>query len=108
MIYYLLAQLGWQSIDQRRDYFTACLMYKTLNNSVPVHISNEVSLATEIHDVQTRSAHHGNIYIPKPNIESFKKSLSFHGPIIWNALPAEMKTAEDFQKFKYLYKKALF
>jgi len=47
----LVKDLKLQSIEKRREYFTACLMYKCLNNIAPLHPIKEVSLVSEIHDV---------------------------------------------------------
>ena len=104
----LMIQLGWQTIDQRRDYFTACLMYQGINNIAPIHINNEIDLVSEIHDAQTRSALNGNVYTPKPNLEIYKNSLRYYGSIIWNDLPAELKSAQDQRDFKRRYKDCYF
>ena len=105
----LMNQLRWQTLDQRRDYFTATLMFKCLNNDMaPAHLRNEVSLSSEIHDVQTRFALNHNVAIPKPNIEIYKKSFKYHGSLIWNALPSELKHAGDLREFKGLYKRMYF
>ena len=103
-----MTQLNWQSVDQRRDYFTANIMFKSINGIAPVHIRNEISLVSEIHDVNTRLAQNYNAIIPKPNIEHYKKSFKYHGPQIWNALPVELKSAETLDYFKHLYKKEYF
>ena len=34
----LVAQLGWQTIDQRRDYFIATQMQKCINEKTPLHL----------------------------------------------------------------------
>ena len=103
-----MLQLAWQSVDQRRDYFTTNLMYQCLAGNAPVHLRNEISYVSENHDVNTRFVQNSNVITPMPNIEQFKKSLSYHGPHVWNALPAEIKSAESLNQVKYLYKKNLF
>ena len=104
----LVTELRFQTIEQRRDYFTACLMYKCLNNIGPLHLTNEISLVSEIHNAYTRSAQQNNVHVPMPNSELFKKSFKYHGAIIWNSLPAELKQAEHVEEFKYLYKQIYF
>ena len=103
-----MTQLGWQTINQRRDYFTACLMYQGVQNIAPIHINNEITLVSEIHNTQTRAALNGNIYTPKPNLEIYKHSLRYHGSTVWNALPAELKSAQDQFDFKRQYKEHFF
>ena len=83
-------------------------MFKSTNGIAPVHIRNEISLVSEIHDVNTRLAQNYNAIIPKPNIEHYKKSFNYHGHQIWNALPVELKSAETLDYFKHLYKKEYF
>ena len=104
----LMTQLGWQSIDQRRDYYTACLMYHGVNDLAPMHINNEISLVSEMHEARTRSATNRNVCIPKPNVELYKKSFRYHGSVTWNALPDELKSASDQLCFKALYKDLYF
>ena len=36
----LIHNLGWMTIEERRFYFTSCLVYKCLNNSAPSYLSN--------------------------------------------------------------------
>ena len=37
--------------------------------------------------------------IPKPHLTKFKKSMSYSGPIIWNAIPNEIKTTAALSSF---------
>ena len=47
-----------------------------------------------------------NFNIPRTNQVTFgTKSRTSYGPKIWNALPFNMKTAENFSAFKTLIKK---
>ena len=101
-------RLGWQSIDQRRDYFTANLMYKCINSTAPTHLQNSMCLVSENHAVQTRSAQNKDVVTPRPNIELFKKSLSYNGPLVWNALPTNLKSSENISDFKRSYKEHFF
>ena len=46
-----------------------------------------------------------NLNIPRRNQVTFgTKSLKFYGPKIWNTLPVNIKTAENFNAFKDLIK----
>ena len=103
---------SWLNLTDRvltnRDYFTANIMFQCINGTAPIHLRNEVSLVSEIHDARTRSAENSNVMAPKPNIELFKKSFRYHGSQVWNALPGELKSAETIDYFKYLYKKEYF
>ena len=51
----------------------------------------------------TRDRYQLNFNIPRRNQISFgAKSLKFHGPKIWNALPVNIKTAKNLNVFKNL------
>ena len=51
-------------------------------------------------DVVTRSATNMLLYVPKPNCEMFKRSLSYLGPMYWNSLPEELRCSCDINQFK--------
>ena len=41
--------------------------------------------------------------IPKPNKESFKKSVIFRGGTLWNLLPGEVRNLPTLSDFKKVY-----
>ena len=83
-------------------------MYKCLNDTAPLHLINEISLVSEIHGENTRSAQEKNVQVPMPNLELFKKSFKYHGAVTWNSLPADLKKADNIGKLKNLYKHTYF
>ena len=103
----LMLRLRWQSVDQRRDYFTTNLMFKCLTDTAPVHLKNEISSVSETHSINTRASQNLNVSSPRPNIEFFKKSFAYHGPHVWNSLPDEVKSAENLNEMKRLYKRVM-
>ena len=86
----LIKQLGWQTIDERRDYFTATLMHRCINGQAPSRLINELVMTEDSHDCNTRSAANHDIKVPKPNIELFRNSLRYRGAVLWNNLPPEL------------------
>ena len=104
----LVKQLGWQTIEERRNYFTATLMYRCIYEQAPIRLINELVMITDSHERNTRSAAHLNVKIPKPNVELFRNSLRYRGALLWNSLPSELKTATNVDVFKYRYKKLFF
>ncbi len=46
-----------------------------------------------------RSASTNNFIIPKPNKEIFKQSITYAGPIIWNSLSENLKSAKTINSF---------
>ena len=52
----LIHNLGWMTIEERRFYFTSCLVYKCLNNSAPSYLSKRFTYVNESHKYSTRAA----------------------------------------------------
>ena len=88
----------------RRLRFFCIEIYKTLNDLNP-------SFAKEIFEKRdenrvTRDRYKLNLNIPRRNQVTFgTKYLKFYGPKLWNALPVNIKTAENLNAFKDLIKK---
>ena len=104
----LMNELGWQTIDTRRDYFTAMLMYKIVNEIAPKRLIDTFVLTRDTHDVPTRSSANGDLQIPQPNYEIFRNSLKYQGTILWNGLPCHIRNAPDIVIFKRMYKDEYF
>ena len=104
----LVTQLGWQTLDARRDYFLSSLMYRCVNGMAPARLMNELVMTEDTHDRTTRSATAGIVQVPRPNVESFRRSFKYRGAVLWNALPNYIKDAGTPSEFKYLYKKHYF
>ena len=83
-------------------------MFKCLKNLGPLHLSNDITLVSETHNVHIRSSQQNNVHVPKPNTEIFKKSFKYHEAILWNTLPVELKHAQCIDEFKHLYKQRFF
>ncbi len=71
-------------------------------------INNNILMAFENHDRNTRFANNMNVVIPKPNVETFRNSSMYHRAISWNSLPPHLKYATTHDSFKRMYKKECF
>ena len=79
-------------------------IYKTLNDLNPSFMKEIFQKRNE--NRVTRDRYKLNLNIPRRNQVTFgAKSLKFYGPKIWNALPVNIKTAENLNTFKNLIKK---
>ena len=99
----LFQQLGWMRFDERVKYRKCMLMYKSLNHLAPTYLSNKFTYTYDIHSLNLRSAANHTLYIPKPNLEIYRKSLSYSGPKIWNTLPEYVRNAPSLESFKQRY-----
>ena len=104
----LMNELGWQTIDKRRDYFTAMLMYKIVNSAAPKRLTDSIVFTRDTHDLPTRSSANGSLQVPQPNYEIFRNSLKYQGTTLWNSLLPHIRNAPDIVVFKRMYKDEYF
>ena len=104
----LMTDLGWQTLDIRRDHFSSTLMYKCIKGNAPVRLTNELIMTADTHDCNTRASTRGVLQVPKPSSELFRNSFRYKGATLWNSLPSHIKDAPDIYRFKCLYKKWFF
>ena len=104
----LVKELGWQTVEERRNYFTAMLLYKCINGAAPRRLIDELVMTTDTHEINTRSTTNGSLQVPEPNYELFRNSLLYQGSSLWNSLPSLLRNAPDILSFKKLYKSHFF
>ena len=104
----LMQQLRLQSFDQRRDYYMATEMHKCVYKTAPVHLTNEIVLMSNTHEIATRSSINDVLQIPEPNCEIFKSSFKYQSACLWNRLPPELRMLNDIDNFKKKYKSLYF
>ena len=102
----LFKQLKWMTIFERIEYKTQITTYTALNNG-PEYMSSKFHF-TEYSDRQLRSCSNKHLQVPKPNLEIYRKSISYSGANLWNTLPLDIRTAPTLHKFKSLYLKYKF
>ena len=83
-------------------------MYKCINEVAPIRLINEVIMTADVHSYPTRAAQHGDVQVPKPNIELHRQSFKYRAAVLWKELPQYIKNAPYIDEFKYLYKKHFF
>ena len=104
----LVRELGWQTVDQRRNYFTATLMYRCISETAPQRLINKLVMTCDTHDIPTRSSQNYTVQIPQPKYEIFRNSFKYQGAVLWNSLPSHLRNATDIDAFKRLYKQYYF
>ena len=101
----LMENLEWHSFDNRRDYFTATMMFKCINGLAPLCLINEVNVISDAHSANTRASSNGNIPVPMPHVEQFRNSFKYRGAVLWNTLPRDIRGTQNIDEFKYRYRK---
>ncbi len=67
----IMDELGWQTLDQGKNYYVSSLMFKSMHGLNP-HWINNILMSFENHDRNTRFANNLNVVVPKPNVETFR------------------------------------
>ncbi len=65
------------------------------------------NVVSDVHFYGTRSNVIGNLYVPNVKRETFKQSLLYMGPVIWNNLPSFLKSGSSLDGLKNLDKRLL-
>ena len=98
----MFAELNWMKCPDRMTYQKSFLMYKIFNNLTPSYLQEFFTFTSDIHQRSPRSTSDNLLYIPKPNIELYRNSLSYSGSKIWNAITIHVKHSTSSAEFKYL------
>ena len=93
------------NVKQRRDYFMALLVFKSIHGLAPEYLCNEITMKIEVSQRLTRHVNENDVYVPDVNTEIAKCSFLYQGPVVWNRLPDSLKECTDVEGFKNMAKK---
>jgi hypothetical protein len=105
----LVKQLGWQTVSQRRDYFTCLTVFKSLRGLAPHYMQDLFTYRNDIvdPDVVTRSSSRDDLFVPLVTKQVYAQSLQFTGAQLWNSLPVSIRQIQSLDTFKAHLKKHL-
>ena len=104
----LVRSLKWQTLQERRTFHIATLMFKCVNGLAPNYLCDQVNLMSDVNNYGTRSATSLDVLVPEVNRSIFKKSFAYNGACVWNSLPGFIRRADDVLHFKAMYKRFYF
>ena len=84
-------------------YLKQCSCIKIIHNLTPPYLSNIFKFSSEVHNKALRSTTANLLYVPKPNIEIYRKRLAYSGSKIWNSIPEHIRNANSLQQFRKGY-----
>ena len=91
-------KLGWLCTDTRRLYFEAILIYKILRLGQPQYLANYFVRYTP------KSVSRGDLKTRELSLPGLKdcrtQSFQFHGTVLWNSLPTNVRFAHLVNNFK--------
>jgi hypothetical protein len=84
---------------ERRQDQLATLMFKTMNGYAPVYMSSMFTKTADVHTHGLRRTQNG-LFIPRPNSEAMKRSISYRGALRWNNLTNDQRNVSTIAQFK--------
>ena len=70
-----IRSLRWANVQERCDYFTAVLMYQAIHGLTPMYMTDNIVMAGETHDRDTRLSDSNDVNIPPHNSDVLKQSF---------------------------------
>ena len=101
----LVKSLGWQTIEERINYFLSVTMYNCVYGIAPSNLCNSIIMACETSDRETRLSSGLKVSVPSTRTDVFKRSFNYRGAIAWNNLPDRAHNAVSTESFKFFVKK---
>ena len=96
----MFRELNWLPFYKRVQYHTYILMYKTLNNLAPEHLSERFIKISETHDRNPRSTDSGLLKVPYSRTWYYDNSFTVTGAKMWNSLPLNIRQSPSLGSFK--------
>ena len=100
----LVKSPGLYIIEERRDYFLAMLMFKSIHGIAPAYLCNPIVMNFDINGYDTRGTDGMNVYLPTLKKDIYKNSFLYKGGQVWNRLLDVVKDSPNLETFKYYYK----
>ena len=96
----LFKKLGWMTVYDRIKYHKSLLVYKSLKKETPSYLIDKFSYISDRNPYSLRDAANGDLVVPKPKTELYKKSFAYSGSVIWNKLPNLIRNSSSVKSFK--------
>jgi len=93
--------LHWLRVRERITFKLCLLVYKAMNGLAPSYIKELcVPVTTVATRSALRSAARGDLLVPRTRRQLGNLAFSVDGPIAWNSLPLDIRTASTTSTFK--------
>ena len=92
-----ISELGWLKMNKKCDYDICTLMYSIVKGKLP-HWLLTINRVSEINQRITRQAN--LLAIPRTHTDTGARNIEVRGPILWNALPSEIRDSPTVYHFK--------
>jgi hypothetical protein len=99
----LLERLGWDDLNQQRQFQKALMVFKSLNNLAPEYLCSKFTNRNNVTPYILRDSVN-KLAAPLPRTNYLKNSFSYSGAVLWNSLPSNIRQAESLIEFRQLLK----
>ena len=100
----MFKMLNWMSINERIEFRTATIVYRSINNLAPAYMSAMFKFTKDVSVRQTRSSCRNDLYIPSgKHKELYMKSFAYSGAELWNKLCPTIRSKSSLNSFKSTY-----
>ena len=76
------------------------LVFKSIHGLVPNYLCDEITMQRDIAVRTTRSTINNNVHVPHITLECCTNAFAYRGPVLWNALPENIKKCESLNSFR--------
>ena len=104
--YPIFLNLNILRFDQINRYATALFIFKAINNIMPLILHNFFQFTSDIHRYFTRQS--SNLYVPRSRTNLYNFSIKYHGALVWNSIPHNIRCSPSIYVFKSKLKTYLF
>ena len=91
----LHARLGWKSLEARRCCHLNIMVFKALNDLAPTYLKGCFQFCQRNYSLRSN----GNLSLPKPRSDYYKRKFSYLGSVQFNNLPPHLKTPCSLSSF---------
>jgi hypothetical protein len=98
-----LEKLGWDDLNQQRQFQLALMVFKSLNNLAHEYLCSKFTNRNNVTSYILRDSVN-KLAAPLPRTNYLKNSFSYTGAVLWNSLPSNIRQAESLTEFRQLLK----
>ena len=103
----ILKHLHWLPVMYRIQFKILLLTYKSIHGLAPSYLTELIELNNRSRSL--RPSLHVSLKVPRTRLKSYgDRSFSYSSSILWNQLPAHIRSAPTIQTFKSKLKTHLF
>jgi len=90
--------LHWLPITARIQFKIAALTFDCVQGTGPIYLKQVICPVSDLSRRSLRSAGHGDLFVSRANTSIGQRSFSIAAPVVWNALPPDLRSPHISRK----------